>query len=91
LLTAALSRQHTLERFIEMAIQTHPSETVLRLPGVKGISGLGRSSIYAGVKAGTFPAPIKLGDRAIGWLDSEVQTWVKSRAASRTNAKGATV
>lgn len=78
-----------LERIIEMAIQTHPSETVLRLPGVKGISGLGRSSIYAGVKAGTFPAPIKLGDRAIGWLSSEILTWVQSRAAKRINTTGA--
>ncbi len=72
-----------------MLIQTPASEAVLRLPSVKGISGLGRSSIYAGVKAGTFPAPIKLGDRAVGWLSSEILTWVQSRAAKRINTTGA--
>jgi prophage regulatory protein len=54
-------------------------EVILRLPQVKGRCGLGRASIYAGVKRGTFPAPIKLGERAVGWTASSVDTWIQTR------------
>jgi prophage regulatory protein len=48
---------------------------------------LGRSTIYAYVKDGKFPAPIKLGDRAIGWIDAEIDAWIDERIkASRTAA-----
>lgn len=63
---------------------TGMGDTILRLPRVKERCGLGRASIYAGVKNGTFPAPVKLGDRAVGWLASSVDDWIKSRVqASR--------
>jgi prophage regulatory protein len=54
-------------------------EIILRLPQVKGRCGLGRASIYAGVKNGTFPAPIKLGERAVGWLASSIDAWIQTR------------
>jgi prophage regulatory protein len=58
---------------------------VLRLPAVKIRVGLGKSSIYAGIKAGTFKAPIKLGPRAIGWLESDIEDWLAERIkASRS-------
>lgn len=48
---------------------------------------LGRSTIYAYVKEGKFPAPIKLGDRSIGWIDAEIDAWIDERIkASRTAA-----
>jgi len=52
---------------------------VLRLPAVKCRVGLGKSSIYAGIKKGTFVAPIKLGPRASGWLESDIDTWLAER------------
>lgn len=59
-------------------------EVILRLPQVKGRCGLGRASIYAGVKNGTFPAPVKLGERAVGWTASSVDAWIQTRVqASR--------
>lgn len=48
---------------------------------------LGKSTIYAYVKAGKMPAPIKLGDRAVGWIEAEIDAWLKERVeASRTTA-----
>lgn len=48
---------------------------------------LRKSTIYAYVKAGKMPAPIKLGDRAVGWIESEIDAWLKERVeASRTTA-----
>lgn len=57
------------------------SPTVLRLPGVKAKTGLGRTSIYGMMKTGDFPAPISLGARAVGWLSSDIDAWIQSRAA----------
>ena len=55
------------------------SSIIQRLPLVKERTGLGRSSIYSGVKAGSFPRPVALGARAVGWLDSDITEWIESR------------
>lgn len=52
---------------------------VLRLPEVIEITGLGRSTIYAKVSRGSFPSPIKLGERAVGWIDSDVYEWISAK------------
>ena len=56
-------------------------QTVLRLALVKQRTGLSRSSIYNGIKQGTFPAQISLGPRAVGWLESSIDDWIESRIA----------
>ena len=44
----------------------------LKLPEVQLRTGKSRSAIYQGVKDGTFPKPIKLGPRAVGWIEAEI-------------------
>ena len=56
---------------------------LLRLPAVMMRCGLGRSSIYAGVKAGTFAAPVRLSARAVGWREDEIERWVSERVKTR--------
>jgi prophage regulatory protein len=51
-------------------------DAILRLPAVKSLTGLSRSSIYAKVRAGEFPQPVSIGVRSIGWIESEVQQWI---------------
>ena len=53
--------------------------TILRLPAVTRQTGLSRSTIYLRVSNGTFPKPVSLGARAIGWLDSEVDAWLTNQ------------
>ncbi len=53
------------------------AHTILRLPGVKMSTGLSRSTIYLRISKGTFPKPICLGGRAVGWLEAEVQEWLQ--------------
>lgn len=58
----------------------------LRLPEVKRLTGLSRSSIYLRIKTGHFPHPVSLGGRAVGWIDEEVFRWANERIVeSREN------
>jgi prophage regulatory protein len=50
--------------------------------------GLSRSSLYKHMAAGTFPQSITLGDRAIGFLSSDIDAWIDSRIASSKVAEG---
>lgn len=55
----------------------------LRLPAVINCTGLGRDTIYRMVRKGEFPRPVKISERASGWLLSEVDAFIQSRAAER--------
>jgi prophage regulatory protein len=68
--------------------------TILRLPDVKRSTGLSRSTIYLRISQGTFPKPVSLGGRAVGWLEAEIQEWLQRRIeASRRESSdvGATL
>ena len=61
---------------------------VLRLPRVQARTGLARSTIYVRVAEGSFPKPVALGARAVGWIESEVDAWIRQQiAASRGDAE----
>ena len=51
--------------------------SILRLPSVKARTGLSRSTLYLRVAQGTFPKPVSLGGRAVGWIEAEVQSWLE--------------
>ncbi len=57
-------------------------QQILRLPNVKAITGLSRSTIYLRMSEGAFPRQVNLGSRAVGWLSSEIQQWVDERISS---------
>jgi len=56
---------------------------MLRRKVVEEITGLSRSSIYARMEAGTFPCAVNLGGRVVGWIESEVISWVHQKIAAR--------
>jgi len=58
-------------------------QKILRRRDVESATGLRRSSLYERVAAGTFPKPIPLGGRAVGWIEAEIITWQKGRIADR--------
>ena len=55
---------------------------VLRRPQVEVLTGLSRSALYALMERGSFPRPLRLTKRAVGWLPADVHSWVASRAAA---------
>lgn len=71
-----------------MNLQQAPVEVeFLRLPDVKAITGLGKTSIYELIRDKSFPAPVRLGPRAVAWVKSEVRQWALERVhASRSVA-----
>ena len=70
------------QQYVEHRTQVYKTAAVSR------ITGKCRSSIYQGIKNGTFPAPIKLGARSIGWLSTDIDAWINSRVEA-TSGKAA--
>ncbi len=54
----------------------------LRLPQVEELTGFKRSHIYNLMKAGSFPASVKLGIRAVAWDSQAIEQWQKERLAA---------
>jgi len=61
--------------------------SILRRKQVEARTGLSRSTIYHYIKAGTFPRPVPLGPRAVGWLESDVSNWIAERVAWGTSSR----
>lgn len=61
---------------------------IIRLKEVIDSTGLARSTIYKYIAEGTFPKPVSLGDRCVGWVDSEVHDWILARIEERDLADG---
>jgi len=56
---------------------------IIRLKEVMDSTGLGRSTIYKYIGEGTFPRQVSLGDRCMGFIESEVQDWILARIEER--------
>ena len=63
------------------------TNVILRLPHVKQRTGLSRSTIYLRISKDEFPAPISLGGRAVGWLESEINDWLETKIQSSRSSK----
>jgi prophage regulatory protein len=69
-----------------------PDATLIRVPEVSAITGLGRTSIYELMKKDpTFPRPVKLGESRsrttpTAFVLGEVQKWVRAKIATRDNS-----
>ena len=50
---------------------------ILRMPEVCEIAGLGKSTIYRKLSEGSFPAPLRLGHRAMGWMTRDIVGWLE--------------
>lgn len=59
-------------------------ERLLRLPAVESLTGLKKSSIYAGMSADppTFPRCVRLSARAVAWRESDIAAWQYERQLS---------
>ena len=49
------------------------------IPAIVPVSS---ATLWRNVKAGTFPAPVKLSDRVTAWRVGDIRAWMESRAAA---------
>jgi prophage regulatory protein len=61
-----------------MAKNTGINNQFLKLTAIISLSGKSRSSIYDAIKKGTFPAPVRIGPRAVAWTSTSIAEWQDS-------------
>ncbi len=61
--------------------------TILRRKQVEARTGLSRSTIYERIKTGAFPAPVSIGAKAVGWIESEIDSWLTAQVEKSRKAK----
>lgn len=66
-----------------MADQIQSALVILRRRQVEARVGLRRSTLYSRIAEGTFPAPVRIGARSVGWVESEIDGWLRARLAER--------
>ncbi len=78
-----------------MAAQTLSALTILRRKQVEARTGLSRSSIYARLRQNpkrpgdydpTFPKPISVGAKAVGWIEAEIDAWLTAQVEKSRKA-----
>ncbi|MFY0639786.1 MAG: AlpA family transcriptional regulator [Bermanella sp.] len=60
---------------------------ILKLKSVIEKTSLCHSTIYKLISEGSFPKPIDLTGRAVGWVDSEVDDWILTKVEERDQVK----
>lgn len=63
------------------------SERILRLPEVIATVGVRKTTIYGWVKRGEFPLPVRLGSRAVGWRERDLDDWLAKRVPVTVKAE----
>lgn len=54
-------------------------QEIIKLPEVLSIVKCSKAKVYSEIKKGSFPKPIKLGDRAVAWVMDDVTEWLEQR------------
>ena len=78
-----------------MTAQAQSALTILRRKQVEARTGLSRSSIYARLRQNpkrpgdfdpTFPRPVSVGAKAVGWIEAEINDWLAAQIAKSRKA-----
>lgn len=64
-------------------------QNILRRDAVERLTGLSKTTLYDLMSKRDFPRPIKLGARAVGWLERDIAAWQASRVEARETATAA--
>lgn len=60
--------------------------TLLRVADVLARTGLGRTTLYRRMEAGTFPHSIQIGRHRVRWRESDIDQWVANPMVWRADA-----
>lgn len=59
--------------------QARAGHALIRRRQVEQLVQLSRSTIYAAIKEQTFPAPYRIGARAVAWRVADIEKWLEAR------------
>jgi prophage regulatory protein len=59
------------------------AERMLSWPAVHSRTGLGRTTVFREIKAGRFPASVKISKGRVGWRESDIDAWIEAREAEQ--------
>ena len=62
---------------------TNNAHSFIRLRQVLNRTGLTRSTLYAYIRDGRFPAPVPISERCVAWVEAEIDRWIADRIANR--------
>jgi prophage regulatory protein len=86
---------HLQQEKANMAAQIQAALTILRRKQVEARTGLSRSTIYAKLRCNpkrptdydpTFPKPVSVGAKAVGWIEAEINDWLTAQIAKSRKA-----
>ncbi|QRM20670.1 AlpA family phage regulatory protein [Dechloromonas sp. TW-R-39-2] len=69
-----------------MKNQVNSALNILRRKQVEARTGLSRSTIYAHMRTGDFPACIRLGAKSVGWIEGEINQWLVAQIENSRKA-----
>lgn len=69
-----------------MSARLRTAGAILRRGQVEREVGLKRSTIYQRIQAGTFPRPIRLGERAVGWRAADIEQFLDDPTGYRVQS-----
>jgi len=78
--SVTLSKFHDISFMFKNALGgVNMTNIILRLLAVLYRTGLSRSTVYLMISKNKFPNAISLGDRAVGWLEVDIDLWLEQR------------
>jgi prophage regulatory protein len=66
-----------------MPVQASNDNSLVSIADAAAMTSLSRSSINVARAEGRFPAAVRLGEKRIAFVRSEVQAWIEARIAAR--------
>lgn len=67
--------------------KTSEPARLIRRPAVLDRTGLKTSALYEKMAAGDFPKPVTISARSVGWVEQEVDDWIRARIAARDETR----
>ena len=74
--------QHQSTSVIRQTAEPPPPTLYYRMPTLKRMTGLGRSTIYRMIAKKEFPAQVHIGARAVGWRVADIDLWSEQRPSA---------
>lgn len=70
-----------------MAVMVQELTKFIREDSLRDLLGVSHATIWRWVRAGHFPKPVRIGQAAVAWPQEEVQEWIESKKAARTEVR----